>query len=804
MNFNITINLYKKIFLILFFCLQSLNLLSQSQCPNSDFSNGNFDNWNGSSGIYSNPSLSPGINLGTQSIITTSTQDPYTCGGLSTIPVGETFSAQLGNDSAGGKAQKLTYDLSITNQNSLFIYKYALVLQDAGHAPSTQPGFTVQILDSAGNVINPNCGVYNVYAGQPNQNFQSCGDIRWLPWTSVGLNLSAYVGQNLKIEFTTRDCAFTQHFGYAYISAKCTNLRLNVKTCSGGNLVTLSAPSGFSSYAWTYLGVPVGTPTQSISFPSSSYPVGAVFECTISSFSNGQTCSAVAQAVLGNPILITPDFNINIPCGGAPQNTTGNPINFTDNSGIQNDVIQSWNWDFGDGTSSTSQNPVKVYLNSNTYNVKLTVTSLNGCTNFIVKPVTINNNPLVVPTGNSSQPICSSPAPTLTNLVLAGNSIQWFETNTSTTVLPFSTLLVNNTTYFGAQTINGCISLRIPVLVTLINSPVPTGIASQTFCDNDNPKLQQIAINGTLVLWYADVTSTTPLPLNTPLLNGVSYFATQNNGCGESLTRFEVTTIIENPITTVNSPQVFCEINHPTINDLTATGTNIKWYNSNIGGTALSTNSNLISQTYYVTSTNSNGCEGKNRLPVVVDVSNKPKAYSDYIQNFCDEDYPKIQNFSVSGNNVWYNSSTGGSTLLTNETLISGTTYYTAQIDPLTNCESTNRTAIKAIITPCEIEVFNTITINNNNQNDYLYIKNIEYFPDNSIEIFDKFGKLVYEADKYGIDGNLFYGEATGDDVILKSKKLPTGTYYYVVKFKNLNLKLDKIKKGFLYIINNE
>jgi gliding motility-associated-like protein len=804
MNFNINSKLFQKIFLILFFCLQTLNLFSQSQCPNSDFSNGNFDNWNGTSGTYSNPSLSPGINLGTQSIITTSTQDPYTCGGLSTIPVGETFSAQLGNDSAGGKAQKLTYNLSITNQNSLFIYKYALVLQDAGHAPSTQPGFTVQILDAAGNVINPNCGVYNVYAGQPNQNFQSCNDIRWLPWTSVALNLSAYVGQNLRIEFTTRDCAFTQHFGYAYISAKCTNLRLNVKTCSGGSTVTLSAPSGFSSYAWTYLGVPIGTPTQSISFPSNSYPVGAVFECTISSFSNGQTCSAIAQAVLGSPILITPDFNTNIPCGGAPQNTTGNPINFNDISSIQNDAIQSWNWDFGDGTSSTSQNPVKVYLNSNTYNVKLTVTSLNGCSSFIVKPVTIDNNPLIIPTGSSTQSLCILPPPSLANLILAGNSIQWFATNTSSTVLPLSTLLVNNTTYFGAQTINGCISLRKPILVNLINSPTPTGISPQNFCEIDNPKLQQIVINGTSVLWYANATSTTPLSLNTPLVNGSTYFATQDNGCGESITRLQIITTIENPITSASSPQVLCEINHPTINDLTATGINIKWYGSNFGGTPLSTNSNLISQTYYVTSTNSNGCEGKNRFPVVVTISNNPKVYSDFIQNFCDENFPKIQNFSVSGNNVWYNAPIGGTILQTSEILISGTTYFFAQIDPLTNCESTNRTAIKAIITPCDIEVFNTITINSNNQNDYLYIKNIEYFPDNSIEIFDKFGKLVYETDKYGIEENLFYGESNSDDVFLKSKKLPTGTYYYVIKFQNLNLKLEKIKKGFLYIINNE
>ena len=29
-------------------------------------------------------------------------------------------------------------------------------------------------LDNNGNEIDPTCGVYEVYAGQPNQNFQEC------------------------------------------------------------------------------------------------------------------------------------------------------------------------------------------------------------------------------------------------------------------------------------------------------------------------------------------------------------------------------------------------------------------------------------------------------------------------------------------------------------------------------------------------------------------------------------------------------------------------------------------------------
>ncbi|MES2762938.1 MAG: PKD domain-containing protein [Bacteroidota bacterium] len=59
------------------------------------------------------------------------------------------------------------------------------------------------------------------------------------------------------------------------------------------------------------------------------------------------------------------------------------PVNFFDNSvtGNVNDPITSWLWDFGDGTTSSSQNSNHVYTTTGAYTVNLTVTTDGGCTN---------------------------------------------------------------------------------------------------------------------------------------------------------------------------------------------------------------------------------------------------------------------------------------------------------------------------------------------------------------------------------------------------------------------------------------
>jgi PKD repeat protein len=70
----------------------------------------------------------------------------------------------------------------------------------------------------------------------------------------------------------------------------------------------------------------------------------------------------------------------------------GDTVQFADWS-TSATAIQSWFWDFGDGTTSTLQNPVHVY-NPGTYDVTLTIQT-DSCISSIIIPVTISAvNPL--------------------------------------------------------------------------------------------------------------------------------------------------------------------------------------------------------------------------------------------------------------------------------------------------------------------------------------------------------------------------------------------------------------------------
>jgi PKD repeat protein len=68
----------------------------------------------------------------------------------------------------------------------------------------------------------------------------------------------------------------------------------------------------------------------------------------------------------------TADF-FGIPASGLKPLT----VNFTDNSTTY-DGIATWEWDFGDGNTSSDQNPTHVYANEGLYNVTLTVYEADG------------------------------------------------------------------------------------------------------------------------------------------------------------------------------------------------------------------------------------------------------------------------------------------------------------------------------------------------------------------------------------------------------------------------------------------
>ena len=64
---------------------------------------------------------------------------------------------------------------------------------------------------------------------------------------------------------------------------------------------------------------------------------------------------------------------------------------FTDTSTDSDGTIVSWDWDFGDGASSTAQNPSHSYAANGTYTVMLTVTDDMGGTGSTSQSVTVND-----------------------------------------------------------------------------------------------------------------------------------------------------------------------------------------------------------------------------------------------------------------------------------------------------------------------------------------------------------------------------------------------------------------------------
>ncbi len=81
-------------------------------------------------------------------------------------------------------------------------------------------------------------------------------------------------------------------------------------------------------------------------------------------------------------------------------------VNFQGTSSL---TVTAWNWDFGDGTTSTEQNPSHTYVSAGTYTVTLTIMHASG-TNYLVQTVTVPAT-AVSPVANFTADVTSGNAP---------------------------------------------------------------------------------------------------------------------------------------------------------------------------------------------------------------------------------------------------------------------------------------------------------------------------------------------------------------------------------------------------------
>ena len=140
---------------------------------------------------------------------------------------------------------------------------------------------------------------------------------------------------------------------------------------------------------------------------------------------------------------------------------------------------------------------------------------------------------------------------------------------------------------------------------------------------------------------------------------------------------------------------------------------------------------------------------------------------------------------------------------VTNQATVRGATLLDEVADDLSDSDSNlgnNPTLI--IIFGCQVEVFNAISANNDGRNEILYIRGLDCFTDNNVTVYNRWGVVVYEVDGYNNEDKSFRGYSEGRVTVNKNEKLPDGTYYYVLRYKDLSGNAIE-KVGYLYISNN-
>ena len=390
--------------------------------------------------------------------------------------------------------------------------------------------------------------------------------------------------------------------------------------------------------------------------------------------------------------------------------------------------ITGWGWDFGDPASgaaniSTLQNPSHLFSSWGTYNVRLFVTTSNGCRSTIrTLPVYVNPIPrpnftfpasACLPSANVSfNNISSIPDGTQSSFSYLWNfgdpASGMLNTSTGSspshiynTVGPFN---INLRVTSGA----GCVHDTTILLNTI--HPEPTGAfnidkndicvgQSFLFTDNSNPA------DGTTVQWNWNMgdgnvrtTSSFNYIYGTAGTFDITMFITNSHGCRSTSATRRVTV---NPYPSVNAgPDLFIlEDGSDTLEPIiTATNPTYLWTPNN-----------------YFLSSNT------------------------------------IKNPVVKGVND---------------------ITYTLTVTGQGNCVSSDQVFIKVLKGP---EIPNIFSPNGDGIHDTWIIKYLDTYPGGTVEVFNRYGQLIFRSVNYSVPW----------DGTINGKQVPMGTYYYIVDPKN-------------------
>jgi choice-of-anchor A domain-containing protein len=432
-----------------------------------------------------------------------------------------------------------------------------------------------------------------------------------------------------------------------------TNAAVSQSTLSKVNGVitkkfVLNNSFGFTNYSWSVSngGTGLFSNQSTVNF---EFTQAGVYQVTVTGIDD-KGCSSttiipVSISFTDVGIAPTSDFSID----NSTQCLATNSFNFTNTtSPIQANLPFTYLWDFGDGTTSTSLSPTKIYSVAGTYSVRLTVTNSIGSS---IKAITVTVNSST--NAFVSQSTLSKVPGAITKKIVLNNSSAF--TNYSWSVSNGGTGLFSNqntvnfsftqagdyeVTISGVNT-KGCISSTvIPVSISSLDlgaaltanftvSNLSQCLATNSFNFTNATTPIQAGLPITYLWEFGDGTTNTSLsPTKVYAAAGIyNVKLTATNSIGSSSKTIQVfvnsaTDAIVSQSTLLNVPG---SITKQFVLSNSSSFTNYSWSVSN-GGNGLFSNQNTVNFAFTqagvyqitVSGFDNNGCSSATLIPVAI------------------------------------------------------------------------------------------------------------------------------------------------------------------------------------------
>ncbi|WP_109851094.1 gliding motility-associated C-terminal domain-containing protein [Aquimarina sp. AU58] len=540
----------------------------------------------------------------------------------------------------------------------------------------------------------------------------------------------------------------------------CVGATASALTATGSNLLWYTVSSGGTGSTIA------PTPSTATAGNISYYVSQSVSGCESSRSEIVVTVNAVPSA----PVVSTPVTY----CVGAPASaltaTGSNLLWYTVSSG-------------GIG-SAIAPTPSTVTAGNTSYYVSQSVSGCESSRSEIV--VTVNAVP--------SAPVVSTPVTycigaTASALTATGSNLLWYTVSsggTGSTIAPTpSTATAGNTSYYVSQSVSGCESSRSEIVVTVNLLPTINITNPPTCLANSTSYSLEVTVSS------GNVTSTSGIVSNISgnvwNIRGVTsetdidVTVTEVTGCQETVS--------------INAPLCVTDIANL---DLTKTG---EYIDEN--GNGITDAGDQIEYTFTVENT---GAVDVTNIVLVDDLSGIEVfggpidlAVGEIDTDSFTATYILTEDDIISG-------------MVTNQALVMGVDLNGRDVidisdDPFddTDVDMDNDgdfedETVLILASNTGITIYTGMSPNGDGVNDEFRIIGLNNFPENTLQIFNRWGVKIFERDRYEQSGvKLFDGISEGRVTVQEEEKLPVGTYYYMLEYKNAS-GTTMAKAGYFYI----